>query len=216
MATAVEITLPKQQVPRFPAKCVCCEQAANDRIRLHHNGQSPLAVVLVPILWACGWSTIEAPICRSCKPKFLWQRWGRGALMWAATGTAVFCIAPHVADLPPIVRKLVGIALVVAAISPLALLEVLCPRRFDTTAHRKTVDYAFASPTYAAEFRELNSLTNRSNPTLRDPETCRHEEPLAPTMMATTSAECCKSRCFRKFVSGRLTNSYSFARLLPI
>ena len=115
-----------------------------------------MLIFFIPILWLFGWSRVEIPICKACKPRYRLQRWGREVLSAVIIIGAVFLIAPHFKSWQRLTRNIVVALLVIAILAPYILAEVLWPRIFDTTARKDSIDYEFASPHYAAEFYELN------------------------------------------------------------
>ena len=63
---------------------------------------------------------------------------------------------PHFSDWSGITKKIVVGGLVLLAISPSIIVEVVWPRIFDTTAQGGKFDYEFADAGYAAAFHALN------------------------------------------------------------
>ena len=156
MQLSTEVTLPTDYVPKFPAKCIVCHGAPDSSVKIAHNSQNPLLKLFIPILWFLGWSRVEVPICKVCKPRYRLQRWGRELLSWAVIIGAFLLIAPHFKTWPPLKRNIIVLLLVFAVVAIYTLAEVVWPRIFDTTARKESIDYEFASPHYAAEFYELN------------------------------------------------------------
>ena len=156
MQLSSEVTLPKDYVPKFPAKCIVCHGAPDSDVKIAHNSQNPFLTFFIPVLWMFGWSRVEVPICKACKPRYRVQRWGRELICWALIIACFLLIAPHFKSWPRLTRNIVVLALVFAVIALWALAEVVWPRIFDTTARAESIDYEFASPHYAAEFYELN------------------------------------------------------------
>jgi len=149
--------LPKGCVPVFPNKCIVCHQIPNSSLNIAHNSQNPILVFFIPLLWIFGWSRVEIPICKKCKPRYRLQRWGRLFITCALIAVALWLIIPHFKVWSPFLRKVVVGVLVLLAISPYVLAEVIWPPFFDTTARSDSIDYEFASPEYAAEFHNLNA-----------------------------------------------------------
>jgi hypothetical protein len=156
MALSTDITLTRHYLPTFPNKCIRCHCLPDSTIKIAQNSQNPFLVFFLPILWIFGWSRVEVPICKKCKPRFRLQRWGRELGCWVLILTAVWFIYPHFKDWSRFTRRIVVGALVIIAITPYVLAEVIWPRIFETTARKDSVDYEFASAGYAAEFHELN------------------------------------------------------------
>lgn len=151
-----DVKLPRNYVPKFPNKCLVCHEVPVSTMKVAHNSQNPFLVFLIPLLWMFGWSRVEIPICGKCKSRYRLQRWGRATACFGLIIIACWFILPHLKALSPTLKKFVGAALVLLAISPFVLLEVLWPPYFDTTAKSDTVDYEFSDAEYADEFRELN------------------------------------------------------------
>ena len=156
MQLSSEVTLPKDYVPKFPAKCIVCHGAPDSAVKIAHNSQNPFLTFFIPLLWIFGWSRVEVPICKACKPRYRVQRWGREVICWALLTAAFLLIPPHFKSWSRVTRNIVILALGFAVISVWAWAEVIWPRIFDTTARTDSIDYEFASPHYAAEFYELN------------------------------------------------------------
>src|SRR4051794_22518845 len=156
MQLSTEITLPKDYVPRFPVKCIVCHGAPDSSVKIAHNTQNAFLTMIVPFLWAFGWSRVEVPICKACKPRFRFQRWTREMLAWAIVIAGFWIVIPRIKSWPRLAGYAVIVVLVFGLLAVWALWEVIWPRIFDTTAHDDSIDYEFASPHYAAEFYELN------------------------------------------------------------
>jgi hypothetical protein len=125
-------------------------------IRVAQNSSNWLLSFFIPLLLLFGWSRVELPICRGCKSRFRLQRWGRELVLWVLIIIAVWLIMPYFSDWSRLTKKVVVGVLVLLAISPSIIAEVLWPRIFNTTAQAGRVDYEFADAGYAAEFHELN------------------------------------------------------------
>jgi len=156
MNLSTDITLPKDYAPKFPNKCIVCHNLPDSTVKISHNSQNPILVFFLPILWIFGWSRVEVPICRKCKPRYRLQRWVREFVCWIVIFVAISLIFPHFKTWPPLTRRIAVGVLVLLTISPYLLVEVFWPRIFDTTARKESVDYEFASVKYAAEFAALN------------------------------------------------------------
>jgi hypothetical protein len=162
MPYSADVRLSRVHPPKFPHRCVHCDRHGPDStVRIYHNGQNPLFVLLLPVLWAFGWSHVDAPICTPCKPKFRLQRWLRTLALYAVIFAALLFIGPKLAAWSGWSRRLRGIGFLLVAAIPVAILEVLKPRRFTTSTHGESIDYQFASPHYAAEFKALNEPRRR-------------------------------------------------------
>ncbi len=157
MSLSTDITLPKDTKPVFPDKCIVCHAKPDSTLRIAHNSQNPIVAFFVPLLTLFGWSRVEVPICRSCKLRFRFQRWGREIVCWTLIIVLIWWLMPHFKDWSGLTRNLVVGALALAALAAFVLAETIWPRIFDTTAHGQSVDYEFASAEYAAEFEALNS-----------------------------------------------------------
>src|ERR1051325_11108941 len=156
MQLSTEVTLPRDCVPAFPNKCIVCHCVPDSKIKVAQNHHHPFLRFFVPLLEFFGWSRVAIPVCRACKLRYRAQRWGRTLFSFALILVACFFIWPLFKNWASFPRKIVAGALVLLAISPYVLLEVLWPPYFDTTARKDSVDYEFASPEYAAEFHALN------------------------------------------------------------
>jgi hypothetical protein len=156
MPLSTAVTLPADQKPKFPAKCIVCHSEPNDTIRIAQNSSNWLLSFFIPLLVFFGWSRVELPICRSCKPRFRLQRWGRELALWGVIIIAAWLIMPYFSDWSRLTKKIAVGVLVLLAMSPSIIAEVLWPRIFDTTAQAGKVDYEFVDADYAAEFNELN------------------------------------------------------------
>lgn len=158
MGLSTDVTLAKSIRPLFPDKCIVCHAKPDSTIRIVQNSQNPILSFFLPILMLFGWSTVEIPICKSCKFRFRIQRWGRNVVCMLLVILLIWLLMPYFSSWPRGVKRLVVCALALLGLTPYIFAEVLWPRIFDTTARKDEVDYEFSSPEYAAEFAELNSL----------------------------------------------------------
>jgi hypothetical protein len=157
MPLSTDITLPKGVKPRFPEKCIVCHARPDSTTKIAHNSQNVFLAFFAPIVMLFGWSRVEVPICRGCKPRFRFQRWGRELICWTIVIVLMWWLIPHFKGWAPLTRKLAVGGLALLGLSPYIFAEILWPRIFDTTARGEKVDYEFASSDYAEEFEALNS-----------------------------------------------------------
>jgi hypothetical protein len=157
MPTSTNISLPSNQKPRFPEKCIVCEAVPNSTIKIARTSQNSLLTLVLPILILFGWSRVEAPICQRCKPRFRFQHWGRDLLCLIVVLALASWLWPMFKDWSSLNRKLAMLGLFLLAFAPFVLAETYWPRRFDATMNKYRIEYEFAFASYANEFRELNS-----------------------------------------------------------
>ena len=86
---STDITLPKDREPRFPDKCIVCHQKPDSTVGVVQNGQNPLLVFFMPLLYLFGWKRVFVPSCRGCKLRFLFQRGGRELFCWTLIAITV-------------------------------------------------------------------------------------------------------------------------------
>jgi hypothetical protein len=156
MAESTDITLPKGIAPVFPEWCIVCHGLPDSTTKIAQNSHHWLATFLTPLLYLLGWSSTEIPICRACKPRFYFQRWGRTAICWAILFAVIAIAWPRFDGWDRLTKKMALAGLAMLAILPYAAFEVLWPRLFDTTASGDEVTYEFASLEYAKLFYLLN------------------------------------------------------------
>src|SRR3954469_24881078 len=112
MKLSTELTLPRDYVPKFPAKCIVCHGTPDSSVKIAHNSQNPVLTFLIPLLWIFGWSRVEIPICKACQPRYWLQRWSR-ELIWAVIILgAFFFLSPHFNSWPRSTRNIVILVLV--------------------------------------------------------------------------------------------------------
>src|ERR1051325_9347467 len=95
MQLSTEVTLPKNYTPKFPAKCIVCRGVPDTTIKIAHQSQNSMLTFFIPVLWFSGWSRVEIPICKVCKPRYRLQRWGREFVSTLVIVAAFLLIAPH-------------------------------------------------------------------------------------------------------------------------
>lgn len=156
MPLATEVTLPKSHTPAWPDKCIVCHAKPDSRAKITQNAQNPFLAFLLPFMLLFGWSRVEFPICRKCKPRFLLQRWGCELICWTVIIAAIFWLMPYFKDWSSFTRKVAICACLLVIILPNIIAEVIWPRIFDTTVKGDEIDYEFSSEDYAAEFQALN------------------------------------------------------------
>lgn len=156
MPASTDITLPREVPAIFPDQCVVCEDTPDSTTKITQNSQHWLASFFFPIVMLFGWSRVEVPICRGCKFRFYFQRWGRLLVCYAFIIVVVWLAYPYFANLGRFAQKAAMLVTVIVFLSPYLLFEVFWPPFFTTTAQGKRVTYEFASLTYAAMFYVLN------------------------------------------------------------
>jgi hypothetical protein len=171
MPLSTDITLPKDQTPVFPDKCIVCHAPRpGSAIHIAQNSTNALLSLLLPIATLFGWSRVRIPICQSCKPKFRLQRWGREVICWTLAGILIWWLYPHFKDWTRLTQMLAVVGVLTVGLAPVIFAEVAWPRFFDTTASGDTVDYEFASAAYAEEFLIRNNPAYKaSSPVRPDP-----------------------------------------------
>ena len=158
-----DITLPSVVKPRFPRKCVVCCSIPDSSTKITQNSTNAWLGYIFPFLFLFGWSRVEIPICRSCKPRFYAQRWSRVILCWLLVAVAYFYGMPLLSDWSRLGQKAAILGVVAVAMLPYILFEIFWPRYFDTTASGDDVTYMFASDIYACEFAVLNFERTRTS-----------------------------------------------------
>src|ERR1700753_1886596 len=98
MPLSTDLTLPKEQKPIFPDKCIVCHAKPDSTIKIAQNSQNPWLGFFAPIVMLFGWSRVEIPMSRRCKTRFLFQRWGRQLICWALVLIVIWWLMPHFKD----------------------------------------------------------------------------------------------------------------------
>lgn len=138
----------------FPPACVACgADEPTETLRYARRTQSWLN-----LLWFYFGARhrVDVPCCSPCRTRLKRQRFMRGLWFFVALLLAVSIVVPLYSDLPSGTRRLVGIATVIAVLSPIFVYEVVFPRPFDISVHRDSVNHEFADAEYAAWFLALN------------------------------------------------------------
>jgi hypothetical protein len=156
MALSTDITLPSRVAPVFPDMCIVCHAEPSSTTKITQNSQHWLVAFFLPILHLSGWSRTEIPICRGCKVRFYFQRWGRTAICWAIVIAVVAIAWPYFNGWDRLTKKIAIAGVGILAIAPYIALEILWPRLFDTTAEGGKVTYEFGYEDYAKHFYLLN------------------------------------------------------------
>jgi hypothetical protein len=156
MKTAIDVTLKEYHKAIFPPQCVVCHCKTKTTTKVAHNSANPLLVVFIPIFAFFVWSKVTIPVCKSCKPKFLFQRWGRELTLIALIIVGAVFLWPHFSDMNALARKLSMFGSLIVLAIPYILFEVFWPRVFNTTARGEKIDYEFTSKSYAVEFYKKN------------------------------------------------------------
>jgi hypothetical protein len=156
MALATDITLPKHVTPVFPDLCIVCHSRPDSTTKITKNSQHWLATFFAPILSVFGWSRTEIPICRWCKPRFYFQRWGRTLLCMAILMAAITIAWPYFDNWGRLTKKIAIAGFALIAMAPYVAFEILWPRSFNIAAEGSNVTYEFASKSYAIQFYQLN------------------------------------------------------------
>lgn len=149
-----DVTLPKDQQPEFPDRCVACGTPSPDSFYQ--------AVTYAVSWWNFWWigigkrSTVQVPACASCcRVMYLKRRVRlgiRGVSMVLAVVGAVYLLQWYQGPF----KKQIGMGVGLFLMLPVIIWEVFNPPHFDMTVESKTVDYEFLDRAYADEFVALN------------------------------------------------------------
>lgn len=159
-----DIQLPFKTRPKFPARCVCCEQEHPQgvaKVSIVGAASSP-SISEMALDAAVGSSsragsnrrvTVQVPACPECA-KSLERRhvWKTVALYGGVLVGLVLCVL-GVAALHSI---WLGVAGLLAGIVGPVVWELLDPPAFTITPSGGSITYEFRSARYASEFAELN------------------------------------------------------------
>lgn len=156
MALSTDITLPSRVTPVFPDVCIVCHASPDSSTKITQNSHHWLASFFLSLLHLFGWSRTEIPICRACKTRFYFQRWGRTAICWVIVIGVVAVAWPYFNAWGRLTKKVAIAGVGILAIAPYIAFEIFWPRLFDTTAEGDKLTYEFASDEYAKLFYLLN------------------------------------------------------------
>ncbi len=156
MPLSTDVKLPRKYDPVFPDWCIVCGEKPDTFTRVAHNGMSAIFLLVLPILYLFKWRSIQVPVCRACKPKFLWQRWGR-TMIWLTIAIGVAAIfVPFFMTWSPIARRIAVLGIMVIFLIPYFVMDTLWPRIFDVSVNGDEIEYEFKSKKYAVEFAAIN------------------------------------------------------------
>jgi len=154
---SIDVRLPKNQAPKFPARCVVCGQEKPDgtvRVSTRAIGWWTWT------LWAPGRKfAVDVPACSWCGARLRRQHWFRWLTMLALAAAAILTIAPFFDDVPRAFRRWVVVGAVLVVLLPGFVWQLIFPPPIDLTAFSDSVDYEFRDRAYAEEFAALNNAT---------------------------------------------------------
>jgi hypothetical protein len=155
MPLATDVNLPKDHIPIFPDRCVCCGR------------ERPGGVFRIGTQ-AIGWWTLlshfgprftaEVPACGACRVRMRRQRWLRFLISAAFVVAGVSIAMSLLKWYHGPFKKWLAMGITLIFLTPLILWETLFPPPVDLTAYAETVDYEFRDAEYAADFAELNQV----------------------------------------------------------
>ncbi len=155
MAFSTDVRLPRDREPVFPDRCVSCgrgEPGATFRVR-----HRPIRWFSVMTIAPGGRRhVVHAPACDPCADRMGNRRIVSTVITIALVLLGVFLVVWLLGEYDGPMRKLLGIAGALVALSPWILIEVFWPPAFDTTVFKDEVDYEFLDAEYADEFESLN------------------------------------------------------------
>lgn len=154
---SIDVRLPKDQVPKFPDRCVVCGREKPDgtvRVGTRAIGWWTWA------FWVPGRKfALDVPACSWCAARLRRGRLFRWLTLAALALAAVFTIAPFFEGVPRPLRRWLVLGAVIVVLLPWFTWEVMFPPPIDLTAYGDAVDYEFRDRAYAEEFAALNNAT---------------------------------------------------------
>ncbi len=144
-----EVTLELGHEPRFPSRCIACENVEPDSFYVLRGKAGR---------WIGARKRVEvrAPACWSCCGSLRLQRWGRIGVIALFAGLGLVLAMWLSPDAGGFGRWFAKGGLFVGAFVG-ALIYVFFPLIFDITVHPDRVDYEFRSRSTAEEFARLNN-----------------------------------------------------------
>lgn len=153
MTFAHEVNLPRDQKPIWPNHCVCC--FAEDPA--HKTLSWTFSIGWHAILfWTPGTiHSTRVPICHQCRGKFHAKRAGKVVLSMLLCVIAVYFAFEVLGSYGGMFRKPLAMLISIGGMLPWFFWETFFPPAFDMFCYRKSVDYVFRDPRFAAAFRQL-------------------------------------------------------------
>ena len=155
MSMSTNVNLPRAYTAKFPVRCVVCDYESPDSRLWTVTGTLGWWTW---ILWWYGspfW--VQAPACFGCAWKAYIRRVGSLAISLLLVFGLFWYIWPHFEEtVPRALRRWAMMGLGLLCFVPQLIFDVFLARSFDVTAYSDSVDYEFASSTYAWEFACLN------------------------------------------------------------
>lgn len=168
MTRSTDVRLSRHVTPRFPDRCVWCEQPTHDgSVLMFARTPNPLSP-LMPGLGLFCWTSVRVPACGPHRVSFLLQRYLRNVLGVALLTGVIGFVLLQVDGLEPgfggmlVVATLALAAALVLAVVLLWFFGVFVPRRFTVAVTEDYIDYRFVSPLYAKEFALVNEGAMRN------------------------------------------------------
>jgi hypothetical protein len=159
MATPISVTLRRDAAPVYPDQCVVCLRSKPDTkiaIVAVASGILGILIPLIALFQLFSMQRFHVPICRSCKPRFLFQRWGRTVVMVVLVTAAVLLVYPRLREYSSFTRRVVAGGVALVAFVPFVIFETFWPRFLSVTIKDAGIAHDFSSEAYAREFMELN------------------------------------------------------------
>lgn len=156
MKTSTNITLPKDQTPIFPDKCIVCHAKPTSTTKAFKSSTNAWLAFIFPPVQLFDWMSVKVPICRSCKFRFHFQDWGREVAFWVYLIIVFIWLIPNLDGWSQITKLFIIGSIILIAIIPYMLLDHFWPRILSFESSEDAVTYEFASNIYASEFEKSN------------------------------------------------------------
>ena len=153
MPLSIDVTLPASQRPVFPRRCLRCGGPKPEPMRFATTSIGWWVALLIPFGRKI---RVRVPVCRSCWPSVLRQRWFRRLGFWLFAVFGIFAALYLRGGAASFFESYVAVGIVGGCMIPWFIWTVVSPPVFDMTARAKTIEYEFRNADYAEAFAQAN------------------------------------------------------------
>ncbi len=154
MANSFVVEISKSENVVFPKICIYCENLNPDdflKVTTHTIGLHSF------LLKFGNFFSANVPICKFCKHKFRFPKWGRFIAGIILMSIGMFLSIYMFGEISAWYKKWIFAGVILITLIPLFIWQLVFPAYFELTAYKDSIVYEFKSENYALEFVNKNN-----------------------------------------------------------